>query len=63
MIVFDENHPASKAYMLDLEEVEKGNGRIKFKAMISSQNENGNPRFHYRAEVTLLNKLPKAPMI
>ena len=61
-IVFDETHPASKAYILDLEEIEKGNGRIHFKAIVSSQNEAGKPRFHYRAEITLLNKLPEAPI-
>jgi hypothetical protein len=61
-IVFDESHPESKLYTLDLEETAKENGTISFKALVSSQNEAGKPRFHYRAEITLLAKLPEAPL-
>jgi acyl transferase domain-containing protein len=61
-IVFDDSHPDSKAYILDLEETVKADGKISFKAMVSSQNEAGKPRFHYRAEITLLATLPDAPL-
>ncbi|MCB0035140.1 MAG: SDR family NAD(P)-dependent oxidoreductase, partial [Anaerolineales bacterium] len=61
-IVFDDSHPDSKQYTLELEEIAKGNGAIAFKALVSSQNEAGKPRFHYRAEITLLAKLPEAPV-
>ncbi|VAW38151.1 omega-3 polyunsaturated fatty acid synthase subunit, PfaA [hydrothermal vent metagenome] len=61
-IVFDDSHPNSKAYALDLEETFKADGKISFKALISSQNEAGKLRFHYRAEMTLLATLPDAPL-
>ena len=61
-IVFDDTHPADKAYILDLEETVKADSKIGLKAMVSSQNEAGKPRFHYRAEITLLTTLPDAPI-
>ncbi len=61
-IVFDETHPEAKEYVLQLDETVKANGTIRFKAMVSSQNEDGKPRFHYRAEITLQASLPEAPV-
>ncbi len=61
-IVFDENHPETKEYILDLEETAKADGTIRFKTMVSSQNEAGKPRFHYRSEITLQANLPEAPV-
>ncbi len=61
-IVFDETHPESKEYVLQLAETAKGDGVIRFKALVSSQSEAGKPRFHYRAEITLQTTLPEAPV-
>jgi NAD(P)-dependent dehydrogenase (short-subunit alcohol dehydrogenase family) len=61
-IVFDDAHPQNKLYTLKLEETVKEAGKISFKALVSSQNEAGKPRFHYRAEITLLAALPDAPL-
>ncbi|MCP5097565.1 MAG: beta-ketoacyl synthase, partial [Chloroflexi bacterium] len=61
-IVFDDTHPVSKPYIVDLEETVKADGKIGLKAMVSSENEAGKPRFHYRAEITLLANLPNAPI-
>lgn len=46
--------------VLDVEEVEKTAVSITFKTLIWSQ-VNGKPRYHYRAEMTLLRQLPDAP--
>lgn len=61
-IVFDETHPEAKEYVLQLDETVKANGIISFKALVSSQSEDGKPRFHYRAEITLQATLPEAPV-
>ena len=53
-IVFDEAHGPAKQYTLDLEETGKSSERITFKAVIHSSTPDGKPRYHYRAEVTLL---------
>jgi len=60
-IVFDDPADAPQEYILDLEETAKGDGSIAFKAIVSSQN-GGKPRFHYRAEITLMATLPDAPI-
>ncbi|MFO7681677.1 MAG: SDR family NAD(P)-dependent oxidoreductase [Chloroflexota bacterium] len=60
-IVFDETHPEIKEYLLELEETQKADGEIRFKALVSSQTDAGKPRFHYRAEISLRAHLPEAP--
>lgn len=60
-IVFDETHPDIKDYLLELAETHKGDGEIRFKALVSSQTDEGKPRFHYRAEISLRAHLPAAP--
>jgi len=59
-IVFDEETASGKFYALDLEEINKTDEEISFKALIWS-NEQEKPRYHYRAEITLMQKLPNAP--
>ena len=61
-IVFDDAYPASQAYIVDIEETTKVDGKIGMKVMVSSHNAAGKPRFHYRAEITLLATLPEAPI-
>ncbi len=48
--------------VLELEEVEKSADSIRIKAMIRSETPEGKPRFHYRAEITLLHTLPDVPI-
>ncbi|HHJ07485.1 MAG TPA: SDR family NAD(P)-dependent oxidoreductase [Anaerolineae bacterium] len=61
-IVFDEENASGKFYALDLEEVNKTDNEITFKALIWSNGPKGRPRYHYRAEITLMQKLPQAPL-
>ncbi len=52
----------NRACVLELEEVEKSPESICVKAMIRSQTADGKPRFHYRAEITLLKEIPDVPL-
>jgi len=61
-IVFDEEDTPAKFYTLDLEEVNKTDNEVVFKALIWSSAPNGKPRYHYRAQVTLMQTLPDAPI-
>jgi len=60
-IVFDEN--LAKEYVVSLEEIEKAPGeRVKFSAVVWSQNKNGRPLYHYSLTVTLVRVVPPAPI-
>jgi len=61
-IVFDDDHGPAKQYTLDLEEVKKSAGSVSFKALVSSHTAAGQPRYHYRATLTLRAELPAAPV-
>ncbi len=61
-IVFDDAAGPAKQYILDLEETEKSGGTVAFKAVIRSTAPDGKPRYHYRAEITLKQTLPDAPL-
>jgi len=61
-IVFDADHGPAKQYTLDLEEVEKFAGSVSFKALVFSHTAAGQPRYHYRATLTLRAELPAAPV-
>lgn len=59
-IVFDEN--LAKEYILELKEVEKiPGGKVKFDALIRSQNNAGRTFYHYSLKVTLQSQAPVAP--
>ncbi len=60
-IVFDEENAPGKYYVLDLEEIAKTENEVIFKVVVWSKNQTGKTRYHYRAEITLLQKLPDAP--
>lgn len=59
-IVFDES--LASEYILTVEEVNTAQpGEIQLKTLIWSQLPNGNPRYHYSTEITLVQTLPSAP--
>lgn len=57
-IVFDQT--LADEYVLDLKEVSKSPEKIVLEAMIRSE-QNGKPRFHYSAQLTLLQTIPDPP--
>lgn len=57
-IIFDDT--LAPEYVLQLKEVSRSAEKIVLDAMIRSE-QNGRPRFHYSAQLTLLNKIPTAP--
>jgi hypothetical protein len=58
-IVFDET--LADSYTLELKEVSKSSDEILLDAMIRSE-QNGKPRFHYSARLTLTRQIPPPPM-
>jgi len=59
-IVFDDT--LAPAYKVEVKEVDKSiQGRLVVDVMISSKTEQGKPRFHYSARLTLSNQPPVAP--
>jgi NAD(P)-dependent dehydrogenase (short-subunit alcohol dehydrogenase family) len=60
-IVFDKN--LAEEHILDLKEVEKSlEGKVKFTALVWSQNKNGKPIYHYSLTVTLQSQNPEVPI-
>jgi NAD(P)-dependent dehydrogenase (short-subunit alcohol dehydrogenase family) len=60
-IVFDELAP--QEYILDLQEKSKTPESVILVGKISSQNPDGNDRFHYQAQVEMRKSLPERPRI
>jgi acyl transferase domain-containing protein len=59
-IVFDQS--LASEYILNVEEVNTDqSGEIQLKTMIWSQLLNGQPRYHYSTDITLVQTLPSAP--
>ncbi|MEG3833907.1 SDR family NAD(P)-dependent oxidoreductase [Microcoleus sp. Z1_B5] len=59
-IVFDQS--LASEYILSVEEVNTDqSGEIHLKTMIESQLPNGQPRYHYSTDITLVQTLPPAP--
>jgi acyl transferase domain-containing protein len=61
-IVFDDPTTPAKQYLLDIEETEKSADSVSLKTLVWSTTPDGKPRYHYRAEVTLMQTLPAAPL-
>jgi NAD(P)-dependent dehydrogenase (short-subunit alcohol dehydrogenase family) len=55
-IVFDKN--LASEHILELNEIEKAPGEVKFGARIWSKNKNGRPLYHYSLNVTLVRDMP-----
>ncbi len=55
-IVFDQDF--QDTYLLDLQELEKDKERILFEAIIKSESDGSQPRFHYQARIELRREAP-----